>query len=247
MRRYPRYASVSYTFGPGGMSPAVKAIIWANVVVYLLTWLFPSLMRLLGLAPVIVFERLWIWQPATYMFVHAGTMHILFNMLGVWMFGVELERLWGTRFFARYYAATGLGAAATTLVWSMLPLPGAAAVYYSVTVGASGALYGLLLAYAIYYPDRPILLFLLFPVPAKYFVIIIGAFAFMASTSSGGGGIAHTAHLGGLIVGYVYLKGTKGILAEVKYRYLRWKMARLRRRFDVHAGGRRDDWDRHIH
>jgi len=247
MRRYPRYASVSYTFGPGAVSPAVKAIIWANVVVYLLTWLFPSLMRLLGLAPIVVFERLWIWQPATYMFVHAGAMHILFNMLGVWMFGVELERLWGTRFFARYYAVTGLGAAATTLVWSMLPLPGADAIYYSVTVGASGALYGLLLAYAIYYPDRPILLFLLFPIPAKYFVIIIGAFAFMASTGSGGGGIAHTAHLGGLIVGYAYLKGTKGVVADVKYRYLRWKMARLRRRFGVHTGGRRDDWDRRIH
>ena len=92
MRRYPRYTSASYSFGPGPVSPAVKAIIWANVGVYVLTWLFPGLSLVLGLAPVAVFERLWVWQPATYMFVHAGPMHILFNMLGIWMFGVELER-----------------------------------------------------------------------------------------------------------------------------------------------------------
>jgi membrane associated rhomboid family serine protease len=247
MRRYPRYASASYSFGPGPVSPAVKAIIWANVGVYVLTWLFPSLTVVLGLAPAAVFGRLWIWQPATYMFVHAGPMHILFNMLGIWMFGVELERLWGTRFFVRYYAVTGLGAAATTLVWAMLPLPGAETIYYSVTVGASGALYGLLLAFAIHYPDRPILMFLLFPIPAKYFVIVIGALAFIAAAGSGGGSVAHTAHLGGLIAGFVYLRGTRGIVAEAKYRYLRWKMARLRRRFDVHTGGRHDDRDRRIH
>ena len=247
MRRYPRYLSASYSFGPGPVSPAVKAIIWANVGVYVLTWLFPGLSLVLGLAPVAVFERLWVWQPATYMFVHAGPMHILFNMLGIWMFGVELERLWGTRFFVRYYAVTGLGAAATTLAWSMLPLPGADVIYYSVTVGASGALYGLLLAFAISYPDRPILMFLLFPIPAKYFVIIMGALAFMAASGSGGSSIAHTAHLGGLVVGYIYLKGAKCIVAEAKYRYLRWKMARLRRKFDVHTGGRHDDWNRRIH
>ncbi len=249
MRRYPRYASsVSYSFGPGPISPAVKALIWANVAVYMLTWLFPSLVLLLGLEPPAVFDRLWIWQPVTYLFVHGGTMHILFNMLALWMFGVELERLWGTRFFLRFYAITGLGAAATTLAWSVLPLPGAAQIYYGVTIGASGAIYGLLLAFALHYPDRPILMFLLFPIPAKYFVILMGVLTFMASVGAGGGGsVAHTAHLGGLVVGYLYLRGTKGIVAEVKYRYLRWKMARLRRKFDVHAGGRRDDWTRRIH
>ena len=136
MRRYPRYTSVSYSFGPGPVSPAVKAIIWTNVIAYVLTWLFPRLALVLGLMPTAVFERFWIWQPATYLFVHAGTMHILFNMLAVWMFGVDLERLWGTRFFLRYYAVTGLGAAATTLAWSLLPLPGAETIYSSVTVRA---------------------------------------------------------------------------------------------------------------
>ena len=116
------------------------------------------------------------------------------------------------------------------------------------TIGASGAIYGLLLAFALYFPDRPILMFLLFPIPAKYFVILMGVLTFMASVGAGGGGsVAHTAHLGGLVVGYLYLRGTKGIVAEVKYRYLRWKMARLRRKFEVHSGGRRDDWNRRVH
>ena len=247
MRRDPRYASASYAFGPGPISPAVKYLIWANVVLYLLTLLFPVLTIVLGLVPQAVMQRGWLWQPVTYMFVHGSLTHILFNMLGLWMFGVELERLWGTRFFVRYYAITGLGAAATTLLWSLLPLEVSSQIYYAVTFGASGALYGLLVAFALYYPDRPILMFLLFPIPAKYFVLIIGAIAFMASAGSGGGGVAHTAHLGGLVVGYFYLRGTRGILSGVKSQYLRWKMQRLRKRFDVHPGGRRDNWRDRVH
>lgn len=229
------------------MSPAVKYLIWANVALYALTLIFPVLTIVLGLVPQAVMQRGWIWQPVTYMFVHGSLTHILFNMLGLWMFGVELERLWGTRFFLRYFAITGLGAAATTLGWSLLPLEMSSQIYYAVTFGASGALYGLLGAFALYYPDRPILMFLLFPIPAKYFVLIIGAIAFMASAGSGGGGVAHTAHLGGLVVGYVYLRGTRGIVSGLKSQYLRWKMQRLRKRFDVHQGGRRDNWRDRVH
>ncbi len=247
MRRYPRYASASYAFGPGPITPAVKYLIWTNVAVYALTWLFPVLTIVLGLVPQAVYGRLWLWQPVTYMFVHGDLMHILFNMLGVWMFGVELERMWGTRFFLRYYAVTGLGAAATTLLWSLLPMDLSTQIYYAVTFGASGALYGLLMAFALYYPDRPILMFLLFPIPAKYFVLIIGAIAFMASAGSGGGGVAHTAHLGGLVAGYLYLKGSGGIVSDLKSRYLRWKMQRLRKRFDVYSGGRRGNWRDRVH
>lgn len=247
MRRYPRYASASYAFGPGPITPAVKYLIWANVAVYALTWLFPVLTIVLGLVPQAVYGRLWLWQPVTYMFVHGDLMHILFNMLGVWMFGVELERMWGTHFFLRYYAVTGLGAAATTLLWSLLPMDVSTQIYYAVTFGASGAVYGLLVAFALYYPDRPILMFLLFPIPAKYFVLIIGAIAFMASAGSGGGGVAHTAHLGGLVIGYLYLRGSRGIVSDLKSRYLRWKMQRLRKRFDVYSGGRRGNWRDRVH
>ena len=248
MQRHPRYAVDSYSFGPGPATPAVKFLIWTNVILFVLTWLFPSLTIALGLVPDAVMQRLWLWQLVSYMFVHGSVTHILFNMLGVWMFGVELERMWGTRFFLRYYFVAGLGAAATTLLWSLLPFDTSTQMYYAVTFGASGALYGLLGTFALYFPDRPILMLLLFPIPAKYFVLIIGAIAFMASAGSGGGGVAHTAHLGGLVVGYLYLKGSRGIVSDVKSKYLRWKMQRLRKRFDVYSGGRRrDSWRDRVH
>ena len=244
MRRYaPRPSSLSYAFGPGPVSPAVKWIIIANVVMFVVS-MFVDLTSYLGLIPQQVVERGWVWQLATYMFLHGGAAHILFNMLGIWMFGTELERLWGTQFFTRFYALTGVGAALTVLAVGLLPFEATRSTYHAATIGASGALYGLLMAFAIYYPDRPILMFLLFPVPAKYFVVIVGALAFLAGP---GGDISNAAHLGGLIFGYFYLRGGRGgLTAELKYRYLKWKMNRLRRKFDVYSGGR-SDWDRHVH
>ncbi|HAK54312.1 MAG: rhomboid family intramembrane serine protease [Vicinamibacterales bacterium] len=247
MRRY-RYASSVQSFGPGGISPAIKMIIWANVGVFVMQRLAPGLVIFFGLTPAAVFERFWLWQPVTYLFLHGGFSHILFNMLALWMFGVELERLWGTEAFIKYYFVTGLGAAATVLIWALLPMPGADQMYAIPTIGASGAIYGVLLAFALYYPDRPIYMYFLFPVPAKYFVMIIGAFVFMSSVSGAGGGVSHSAHLGGLVAGYLYLKGgTGGLIGELKYQYIKWKMNRLRRRFGVHPGGRRDDWNDRIH
>jgi membrane associated rhomboid family serine protease len=243
MTRYPRPSTFGYSFGPGPMTPAVKWIIWANIAAFVATVAYRDLIYILGLTPADVIQRFWLWQPVTYMFLHAGPTHILFNMLGVWMFGVELERMWGTRFFLRYYAITGVGAAITTIVVSLLPFAVTAPTYGTATVGASGALFGILLAFALYFPERPILMALLFPIPAKYFVIIIGALSYFSSP----GGVAHAAHLGGVIFGYLYLKGGRGgFTAEIKYRYLKWKMNRLRRKFDVYSGGR-SDWDRKVH
>jgi membrane associated rhomboid family serine protease len=243
MPRYGRPTALSYSFGPGPMTPAVKWIIWANIAAFVASIIFPILTTYLGLIPEAVIERRWIWQPVTYMFLHGGIGHILFNMLGIWMFGVELERLWGTNFFLRYYAVTGIGAAITTILVALLPFAITASTYDTVTVGASGALFGILLAFALYYPERPILMAMIFPIPAKYFVIIIGALSYFSSP----GGVAHAAHLGGLIFGYLYLQGGRGgLTAEMKYRYLKWKMNRLRRRFEVYSGGR-SDWDRKVH
>ena len=244
----PYRPTATHTFGPGSTSSAIKALIWTNVAIFLATSLVPSLTIYFGLAPVAVFEEWWIWQPVTYMFLHGGVFHILFNMLALWMFGTQLERLWGTAFFYKYYFVTGVGAGITTLVVSLLPTDPGTQMYYSVTVGASGAIYGLLLAYALYYPDQPIYMYLLFPIPAKYFVLIIGGIAFLSSANSSQGGVAHIAHLGGLVWGYVYLKGGRtGILAEIKYRYLRWKMSRLREKFTVHTTDRRDHSGRRPH
>ena len=146
------------------------------------------------------------------MFLHGGFGHILFNMLALWMFGVQLERRWGTRFFLRYYFITGVGAGISTLIASLLPFLFGNSLYGSLTIGASGAVYGVLLAFALYYPYVPILFFLLFPIPARYFVMIIGGIAFLMSVSATGGGIAHTAHLGGMLFGYLYLtRGRVGL------------------------------------
>ena len=248
MPRNPRVAALTYSFGPGPITPAVRILLWANVAVYVATLIFSRLVDWLGLTPKAVIEQHWIWQPVTYMFLHDvhSFTHILFNMLGLWMFGVELERMWGTKFFVKYYAITGIGAGLCTILVSLLPFGPTSAIYPLTTVGASGALYGILLAFALYYPNRPILMFLLFPVPAKYFVMILGAIAFLTSIQ-GGGTVAAATHLGGLVVGYVYLNtGRGGFTAEIKYRYLKWKMNRLRRKFDVYSGGR-SDWDRHVH
>ena len=172
------------------------------------------------------------------------------------MFGVQLERIWGPKFFLHYYFITGIGAGLTVIVVGLLPFAFAESTYLLPTIGASGAIYGLLVAFALYYPETPILMFFLFPVPAKYFVMIIGTISFLSVPR--GGGVSHVAHLGGLVVGYLYLKrfggrslgrigfGRLGIMADIKYRYFKWKMGRLKKRFDVYQG-RRNDWDDRIH
>ena len=246
----PHYSQrVSYRFGPGNLSNTIKTLIWANVTAFILITLAPSLAIFFGLSPVAVLEHFWIWQPLTYMFLHGSIFHVLFNMLALWMFGTELERLWGTKFFVKYYFITGIGAAATTLAGALLPFEFASQMYYSITIGASGAVYGLLLAYALYYPNRPIYMYLLFPIPAKYFVMIIGGISFLSSISDIQSGVAHTTHLGGLIIGYLYLNQGRsgGLSSELKYHYLKWKIDRLKKKFDVHQGGQEKKWDEHIH
>ena len=249
MARYP--SGVGYSFGPGGISPAVKILIITNVALFGMNLIVGAAMTLaLGLSPQAVFTQLALWQPFTYMFLHStsGFGHILFNMLALWMIGTDLERTWGTRFFTKYYLVTGVGAAVTSLVLSVF----SDAFYYSVTVGASGAIYGLLLAFAMYFPHRTLILFI-FPVPARIAVTILGAIAFLSSMGGPGGGVAHSAHLGGLVVGYLYLKSLRTRpMDELKYRYLKWKMGRARSKFDVYSGGRTDDewksdWKKHIH
>jgi len=219
----------------------------ANVVAFVATLVVPAITLAFGLRPADIFGKLHVWQPITYMFLHAGIFHILFNMLALWMFGVELERMWGSRFFVQYYFVCGVGAALTTALLSFLPGSFGQQLYYSLTIGASGAVYGVLLAYALYFPSRPIYMYFVFPIPAKYFVAIIGAISLLSSMSAGGG-IAHTTHLGGLVAGYLYLKGGRiHLLSELKYRYLKWRINRMRRKFDVYSGGRADDVDRRVH
>jgi len=247
MPRYPATSTFASSFGPGPLTPAIKMLIAVNVAAFLVALVAPAVTLVLGLRPADVVQQLYLWQPFTYMFLHGGLFHILFNMLALWMFGVELERMWGSRFFTKFYFISGGGAALTTLVLSFVPGFGDE-VYYALTIGASGAVYGVLLAYALYFPHRPIYMYFVFPIPAKYFVMIIGAISLLASMGGPGGGVAHTTHLGGLVAAYLYLKGGRiHLMSEIKYRYLKWRINRMRRRFDVYSGGRADDVDRRVH
>jgi membrane associated rhomboid family serine protease len=249
-------SSLAYTIGPGAPTPAVKALLVATIGIFVLQFAsglvseFPyshpynALIAWFGLTPARVITG-FVWQPVTYLFLHAGVMHLLFNMLALWMFGVDLERRWGRTAFLRYYFVCGVGAGLTCLIVGLLPLADDA-LRYSPTVGASGAIYGLLLAYAILFPHR-IIYYFIFPIPVRIYVLIAGLLVLYESYRSGtGGGVAHFAHLGGLVAGYLYLSlGRGGPWAEIKYRYVKWRMNRLRKRFDVHEGGRR--WDSRVH
>jgi membrane associated rhomboid family serine protease len=243
--RYP--TSISYSFGPGPVTPAVKALLIANVAAFLVTFFAPVVIMQFGLRPADLFNRFAVWELVTYMFLHGGVFHILFNMLALWMIGVELERMWGTKYFTQYYFVTGVGAGVAQVLLGILPFAFAQQFYYAATIGASGASYGLLLAYAMYFPNRPMYLYFLFPLPAKYFVMILGAIAFLGAAGESGG-VAHTAHLGGLVAGYLYLKsGRIHPISEIKYRFLKWRINRMRRKFDVVSGGRADDVNRRVH
>jgi membrane associated rhomboid family serine protease len=232
------------------MSPAVKALIIANVVMFLAGWFSGAVQQWLGMRPSAVVGDGQLWRVVTYMFLHdrLGFGHILFNMLALWMFGVELERMWGSRYFVKFYFVCGIGAALTTIVVSFMPVAAFGFLYNTLTIGASGAIFGILLAYALYFPHRPILVMLMFPVPAKYFVMIMGGISLLMSISSGSDGVAHTTHLGGLAAGYFYLKRPRlNVKAEIQYRLVKWRINRMRRKFDVHTGGRADDINRRVH
>ena len=226
-------------FGPGPITYAVRALIIANVAVFIPTFFAPAFFfDYLGLVPELVLTRGWVWQVATYAFLHADAVHILFNMLIVWMFGVDLERRWGAAGFTKYYMVCAIGAAATVIGVSLLPSAGTRAMYSAVTVGASGACYGLLLAWGVLFPTRQVLIFFVFPVQARYAVMIFGALAFFSTLGGGGGTISHFAHLGGLIVGYVYLKGVRGLRYSMQSAITRVRFMRARRKFKVHKGGK---------
>jgi len=132
------------------------------------------------------------------MFLHGGMMHLFWNMFGLWMFGCEIEREWGSREFLKYYIICGVGAG----LFNFFMTP----TSYIPIIGASGAIFGILTAYGLTFPDRLIFLYFLIPIKAKYFVIFFGAITLYSSFSHTADGIAHFAHLGGMVIGYLYLK-----------------------------------------
>lgn len=244
--QYRRYAPRG--FYSGYFPVGVKWLLIINTAIFVLNFFAVVLIGtdpflVFGLAPWQVLERGYIWQLFTYLFLHGGLMHILFNMLTLWMFGADLERDWGTKRFLQYYFLCGIGAGVCVVVANLL-----VGNPYTRTIGSSGAIYGLLMAYGLLYPDRVVLFSFLFPMKAKYFVMILGAIAFLSSFGAAGSGVSHLAHLGGMIFGYAYLKARFfrfDLFGALRRQYESWQLRRARKRFDVYM--RKHDRDRFVH
>ncbi|MGA1823694.1 MAG: rhomboid family intramembrane serine protease [bacterium] len=220
------YGSSQISFGPQ-LSPGIKKLMIIMGVIFLVQGVVRKIDYMLvyqigGLRPYYVWHKLQIWRLVTYMFLHGGLAHILFNFLALWMFGSELEYSWGTPFFLKYFFITGIGAGiCTALVAPNSRIP---------TIGVSGAVYGLLLAFALTYPDRTILLLIPpIPIKAKYFAMIFGFIEFYSTVSHSSDGIAHIAHLGGMLIGYIYLNYPT-IMKKIKKR-------RSQKRYRVYGKG----------
>ena len=194
------------TYKPQLFTDAIKVLISVNFGIYLLQSVSgkeDTFFRLFGLVPKTFLSELMLWQPFTYMFFHApfyssvGISHILLNMLGLWVFGRELEQAWGKKNFIRYYFITGIGSGLITYFFQMSS--------ENPVIGASGAVYGILLAYGISFPNRMLYIWGLIPVKSLWLVIIMGTIAFFGILGNADG-ISHVTHISGMVIGYILLK-----------------------------------------
>jgi membrane associated rhomboid family serine protease len=203
-----------------------------------------------GLIPLQVMHGM-IWQLITYSFLHFGLLHLLFNALALWMFGAQLETDWGSKRFIEFYFFCTVMAALTTVAVSYMHLPGVTPL--TTTIGASGGIYGLLVAFGVLYGESEIMMFPLpFMIKAKYFIWGI-VFLTLVGAIQETGGVANFAHLGGLLFGYLYLKfmPRKGLTVSasekyfnVRNGYYRWRRRRAARKFEVYM--RKHDRDVHF-
>jgi membrane associated rhomboid family serine protease len=208
----------------GAITPAVKGLIIANCSVYalqILTQRFGGggIESLFALTPTLMREKMWLWQLVTYMFLHAPNwpFHLILNMLMLWMFGTEVERAWGSSRFLKYYFVCGVGAALATCL----------TFYKSTTYGASGAVFGVMLAFAMLFPERMIYFWFIFPMRAMSFVLLCAAIELLQLLNLPDG-VAHTAHLGGMLAGWLYLKRAWKVPDFVSELRWRWRRRRLR-------------------
>ncbi|MBZ5723699.1 MAG: rhomboid family intramembrane serine protease [Acidobacteriia bacterium] len=230
--RFPLRRSVIYGYFPTG----VKWLLISNTAIFLLFYLggapVQSNMLLLALTPSLVVHNFFVFELFTYMFLHGGFGHLLFNMLTLWMFGTPLEQTWGTRAFLKYYFLCGVGAGVCDTAVNLI------LGHKTTTIGASGAIYGLLLAFGVLFPDVRVLMNFLFPIKAKYLVMIYGAIALFSALGSGNSGVSNVAHLGGMAFGYIYLKArlpkTRLRLPDAAGWYRQWKLRRAKKKFQVY-------------
>ncbi len=206
----------------GPLTPGVKKLMIINGAIFLFQQIAGvispgTLEEVFGLSHIGFFDQFKIWQVFTYMFLHGGWMHILFNLLGLWMFAGELEQHWGTRSFIKYYLYCGTGAGFFIMLMNFFVFS-----KYNVspvTLGASGAIYAVLFAYGITWPNREVLLYFIIPIKIKYLVLGFGLIEFFGTLSSAtgtGSNISHIGHLGGIISGLIYIFYTRKSAGSVK-------------------------------
>jgi len=239
-----RFGSSGVLYFPG-FPNGVKWLLIANTAIFIASFfaqiagfVSPASPNIFGLQPAAVVTLFFVWQVFTYMFLHGGFGHIVWNMLALWMFGADLEGAWGTRRFLQFYFYCGIGAGLCVILLNYA-LPWGNPL--SVTIGSSGAIFGILMAYAMLYPDRTILFAFLIPLQVKWFVLIIGTITFMLSFQANQG-VSNFAHLGGLAVGYLLVRSyrkrrTRTVAAAVpslRERYKQWKLQRARSKFQVY-------------
>ena len=237
-----RYTGFNYSsYFPTG----VKWLLISNTAIFVFFFLFPRPINAwFSLVPYAVLERFEIWRLVTYMVLHGGFQHIIFNMLTLWMFGMTLEQDWGTRRFLKYYFFCGVGAGLCDIAIKAI-----SGNLSQGTIGASGAIYGLLLAFGVLYPNQTVLFSFLFPIKAKYFVLILGSIDFLIALGSANSGVANVAHLGGMLFGYLYLKA-RFMRVDTGYllrQYQTWKIQRAKKKFQVYMRKHRSDRDPWVH
>ena len=240
MARYTGYPS-GRSFVHDYFPPGVKWLLISNTAVFVLTYLCPFPLRqqvtlLLALSAEAAVRNLFVWQFVTYMFLHGGIGHVLFNMLTLWFFGTQLERDWGTRRFLKYYFYCG--AAAGVCVVAVNVLLGS---WGTITLGASGAIFGVLVAFAVMYPDQLVLMYFFFPIKAKYLVMIFVGIELLL-TFGPNTGVSTIAHLGGAAFGFLFLKGRfpRVALPDVDGAYRQWKLRRAKKKFQTYMNKRSD-------
>lgn len=205
----------------------VKATSWIN-----------HYFGLVALGPI---PGLRIWQPFTYIFLHGGLLHLLLNMLFLWMFGRELELVWGKRRFLNYFFICGVGAGLIEVLIKTIPMAFGHRPSDIPTIGASGAIFGILIANAVLFPDRRIWLIPLpITIPMRPYVAVMAAIEFFMTLGPSGDGVGHLCHLGGMLVGYIYLR-RGSFLYSVRNSVSDWKHQRNRRRFQVYMNKHKDE------
>ena len=242
MGSFPRGYSRRFNWR-GFLPPAMRMLVFSCTAVFLLQELSGMIwgqrgwnfwLTWFGLVPTEVVHGFF-WQLFTYLFLHGGIWHILLNLLVLWMFGADLERLWGARRFLTYYFLCGVGAGVINVIVKLLLDPSGKGSAGLPTIGASGAIYGVLIAAAMVFPDRQVWI-IPFPVsiPMRIYVIVMVAIEFFSTLGATGDNVSHVCHLGGAAVGYLYLRrGSFGY--NFRNSYLDWKRLRLRRKFDVYV------------